>query len=563
MSPPAAPAPPPSPAVAAFRRRLLAFGLFLATLLLFSRAASFGFLDFDDPDFVAANPHVAAGLAWDGLAWAFASGGNAGNWQPLTWLSYMLDAQLWGLDPRAFHAVNLGWHALNAAIAFLLWQRLTGATRLSAFVVALWAWHPLRVESVAWVSERKDVLSVFFALLTLWAYTDYARARGRRAVVSYVLALGAFALGLLCKAMLVALPGALFLLDLWPLQRIPAHARAAPRWLLEKLPFAVLSGLSCWITYRVQQLTGGLDPEFGLATRAGNAAVAIWRYLGQLAWPFELSACYPLHPWPAPTVAAAALALAGVSILLVRQWRSRPWLLFGWAWFLGLLVPVLGFVQSGPQAMADRYTYLPSLGLLVAAFWALRSWRPFASARGIGALAVVVLVACAARTWTQIGFWRDSPTLFTRALALSPDNYLAHTGLTTSLLNDGRVKEAAAHARAALALDPRYAPAHARLGFADERLGLLDDAIASYRNALQLRPDLAFADFRLGVLLLRRGETGTAVAHFAAAVRRQPDYAEAWRGLGRAQARRANWSAADAAYTQALQLQPDDATHHN
>lgn len=568
MTPPTTPSPPSSArwfADPATRRRVIALGLFLGTFLLFSRALGFGFLDYDDPDFVTQNPHVAAGLTGSGLRWAFTSGGNAANWQPLTWLSFMLDAQLWGLDPRAFHTVNVFWHAVNAALAFYLWHRLTGLVRFSALLAAFWAWHPLRVESVAWIAGRKDVLSMFFALLALWAYAGYATAgeRRSRAAIHYALALAAFALGLLCKPMLVTLPAVLLLLDLWPLHRFGAPRAHLGRLLLEKTPFAILAAASCWITYTVQHATGGIDPEFTLTVRTGNAAVSVWRYLAKLAWPFDLAACYPLHSWPAAIVLSAALGLVALTLLVLLHGRSWPWLLFGWAWFLGTLVPVLGFVQSGPQAMADRYTYLPSLGLLAGGLWAFFESPVFHRRRWIITLAAVVLVGFVAHTQSQLTVWRSSRALFEHALAVSPDNYLAQANLASTLINAGAYEAASRHARAALVLDSHYAPGHYKLGIALEKLGRPDEAMACYRTALHLRPDLALADYRLGVLLFRRGEHHEAAVHFASAVQRQPDLPDAWHGLARACASEARWPEANAAYVHALVLRPDDATLHN
>jgi hypothetical protein len=389
---------------------LICVGLFVGTLLLFSRALHNEFLDLDDPDYVTHNVHVQAGLTWATLRWALTSG-DASNWHPLTWLSHALDCQLFGANPAGHHATSVVIHALNALLVFLVLRRLTAnwsaglQTRressvvvkhagaetgvparsqscewLCAFSAALFAWHPLRVESVAWISERKDVLSVFFALLTLWSYAVFAgkqRAAERGAKRFYALALTAFTAGLLCKPMLVTLPFLLLLLDNWPLQRL-AHgawpsAIAWRRLLAEKIPFLVLAAASCVVTYLVQSNGGAVVENLPLSARLANAVVSLVRYLGKYFWPFDLAIGYPTpERWAPATVIGAALLVLAISALAVVQRERCRWLLVGWLWFLGTLVPVIGVVQVGLQAMADRYTYLPLLGIQIALLGALR-----------------------------------------------------------------------------------------------------------------------------------------------------------------------------------------------
>lgn len=563
-----------------FQARLVGLGLFVGTVLLFSRAIHYGFIDFDDPDFVTDNVHVKAGLTWESVRWAWTSVGNAANWQPLTWLSLMLDAQLFGLNPQAFHATNVLWHGLDAAMAFFALRRLTGAFGASAVGAAWFAWHPLRVESVAWIAERKDVLSVFFALAALWAYAAYAEKRRLNPLGAgrcYALALLAFGLGLLCKAMLVTLPFLLLLLDAWPLRRTDllrsdrresetvAEAEGWWRLLGEKLPFFALSVVACIITYSVQKAGGALGGGLPLAARVANALVSIPRYLAKFVWPFDLAVVYSPRPWPAATTIGAVLLVVLLSAGAIWQWRQRPWLAIGWCWFLGLLVPVIGLVQAGPQAMADRYTFLPTLGLEIAVLWTLREipWvvsRPWWRS----GLAALLLAGCAARTWNQLGVWHNSRTLYEHALAVTTDNYLAHGYLAATLLNEGRLDEAAAHCRRAIELAPDYGPAWFRLGVVQEKSGRLQAAMTSYYTALKRRPDLAPAHYRLAELLLSRGVASEAVAHFRSAVQRQPDSAAAWRGLGVALGRLDRPDDALAAYQHALELNPADAeTHYN
>ncbi len=349
--------------------------LFAGTWLFFGRALGHDFVNYDDPDYVTANAQVQAGLTWETVKWALQSG-EASNWHPLTWVSHALDVSLFGLNPRGHHATSVFWHAVNAVMAFLALRRLTGATAASAFFAALFAWHPLRVESVAWVSERKDVLSGFFFFAVLWVYAVYVERRreGRAAATgrAYAGLVATLALGLMAKPMLVTLPCVLLLLDFWPLRRTAWIAGGAPpvrtestAWLvLEKVPLFLLVAASSYVTYRVQSAGGAVTEALGLGARLANATVAAVRYLGSFLWPTDLAVLYP-HPghWPARQVAAAAAVLVLLTAAAGWQLRRRPWLAVGWCWFLGTLVPVAGIVQVGLQSRADRYTYIPMLGV--------------------------------------------------------------------------------------------------------------------------------------------------------------------------------------------------------
>jgi len=536
--------------------------LFFGTLLLFSRAVGNRFLDCDDPDYVTQNAHVQAGLTWAGVDWAFTSSAAA-NWFPLTWLSHMLDWQLFGNDPRGHHAVNILWHALNAVVAFLALRRLTGAFWTSAASAALFAWHPLRVESVAWVAERKDVLSGFFGLLTLWAYAAYAEKRRERrsgARSFYALALAAFATGLLCKPMLVTLPCLLVLLDWWPLRRI-GPAEKLSSLLLEKAPFFLLTIVSCVITYRVQQAGNAVVESLGLGARLANAVVSVACYLGKFSWPVNLAVGYPIPDHqPGATVAGATVLVLTMTGVALWQWRRRPWLLVGWLWFLGMLVPVIGIVKVGLQAMADRYTYLPILGWQLALLWTLSelAW-PSVVRRFVPALIGVVLAGCAARTWDQLGVWRDSRALYEHALAVTKDNYLAHSYLATTLLNEGRFDEAAAHLQRAIEIRPDYAAAHHRLGVAVEKAGRTDDALRIYTDLLRIRPNHADAHYSIGIILLNRNQPAEAITHFRATLSSEPDSDPALVALGMALARQGRIEEAVPCYEKALALNPFNA----
>jgi protein O-mannosyl-transferase len=549
----------------AFRLCAVCLVLFCGTLLLFSRAVGHSFLDCDDPDYVTGNVHVQAGLTWANVPWAFKSD-TAANWFPLTWLSHMLDWQLFGNDPRGHHATNILWHALSAVIAFLALRRLTGAFWTSAVSAALFAWHPLRVESVAWVAERKDVLSGFFFFLTLLAYARYveeSKAQGPGPKVFYGLTLAAFALGLMSKPMLVTTPFVLLLLDWWPLRRFTIYDLrfTSFRLLVEKLPFVLLSAISCVVTYLAQKMGGAIVETVAFGDRLANAMVSVAAYLGKFFWPFNLAMGYPFpHHRPATTVAGATLLILAITGMALWQWRRRPWLLTGWLWFLGMLVPVIGLVQVGTQAMADRYTYLPILGLQLALLWTLREWSlPSAGQWLRPAVVVLVLAGCAVRTWNQLAVWQNSRTLYEHALAVTKDNYLADTYLGTTLLNQNLPDEARLHFQRAVESKPDHAVARLRLGFALEKLGRENEALAAYDELLKFKPDDPEAQFHCANVLARMGRNGEALPHYERAIRLRPDfepaecnYADSLRALNRP-------ADAGAHYRRAIQLQPGDA----
>ena len=497
--------------------------LLLGTVLLYSRAASCGFMNYDDPSYVTGNPQVQAGLTWAGVVWAFTAATD--YWHPLTWLSHMLDWQLYGAAPMGHHLTSVAIHALNAVLALLLFRRFGASPGWSLVAAAVFAWHPLRVESVVWVTERKDVMSGFFFLLTLLLYARYAEARqaGRRAWPAYTLTTACFALGLMCKPMLVTLPVVLLILDRWPFDRAPTLARWWPL-VLEKLPLFALSGVVALVTVHMQRTEAAFVLDLPLGARAGNAVVSLARYLGKFVWPADLIVCYE-HPgyWPALGVAAAAVLALGLSWLAWRQRRTRPWIAAGWLWYLFVLLPVIGLLQVGFQAMADRYTYLALLGIEMAAVWTVAPWLQSARAKAIGlAAAVGLLAALAVRTWDQEKVWHDSVALFTHAVAVSRDNSTAEDFLASALYAADRIDEASRHAERACALNPQSFSALNTLAGVRERQGRPAEAIELYRRGLALKPDNSLVQMQLGLLEFTVGHADEAHRLMTGALRAAP-----------------------------------------
>jgi protein O-mannosyl-transferase len=537
--------------------------LALATLAAYWPVTRHGFVDFDDPHYIYDNPHVKAGLTWSGVRWAFQSA-YASNWHPLSWISHMADCQLYGLNPAGHHLTSLLFHLTNSLLLFLLFRRTTGALWRSLFVAALFAWHPLRVESIAWAAERKDVLSTFFCLLALWAYARYAEVQSQGTEdksqkestrntqhttlltppVSryYVLSLFLFALGLMSKPMLVTLPFVLLLLDFWPLGRLQfsnlnSHPSSLWRLLREKLPFFVLALVASIVTYLVQRSGGAVSSLelVPLHSRIANALVAYVRYLSLTFWPAQLAVVYPYsRHLPAGSVIAAALLLAGLSGLFLSRARRQPYLVVGWLWFLGTLVPTIGLVQVGPQCLADRYTYIPSIGLFLLIVWGIDTlldpWPPKRLLLSVAG--TLALAACLVCTYYQLKYWQDSESLFRHAIAVTRDNYIAHINLGKALLEQGKLDEAAVHFDTAVHLTPNDPEAQYNLGTVLVMQSKPDEGIACFLEALRLNPEYGEAHGNLGVTLMRQGKTDQGVAHLAAAVRLRPEDSQAHYNLG-------------------------------
>ena len=514
----------------------IGFLLALITVGVFSPVVNDDFVNYDDPLYVTENAEVQEGLTGKGVAWALTAD-RAVNWHPLTWLSHMLDCQLYGLLPAGHHFTSLLFHLASTVLLFGILRRMTGAVWRSALVAALFAWHPTHVESVAWVAERKDVLSTFFWLLTMGAYLRYtqeSKVKGPNSKIFYALALLFFALGLLSKPMLVTLPFVLLLLDYWPLRRASAPDHVNPTagslWkplIWEKVPFFILAAISCVITFRVQNSGGAVASleTVPLNLRLTNALVSYLRYAGEIFWPVDLAVFYPLpHAWPVELVAASTVFLVGTTVVVVLKARSRPWLAVGWLWFTGTLVPVIGLVQVGAQSIADRYLYVPSIGLFIIATWGgaeLMAGRPHRQ-WVLGAAGVAVLAACFTLTSGQLKYWRNSQNLFEHAIAVTSDNTPAYVNLGDAFLEQGRIDEGILNLRRALALHPDLINIPRALAVSLDLQGKAREAIPFYRATLRLDPDSVLALNNLAWLLaanadpeLRNGEEAVRLAERA------------------------------------------------
>jgi tetratricopeptide (TPR) repeat protein len=620
------------------RAVLICFLLGATTLAAFWPVLRSEFILVDDLTYVTENPHVLGGLTWENAKWAFRAD-YCGNWHPLTWLSHMMDIQLFGLNPGRHHLTNLVLHVINSILLFLLFRGMTGAEWRSAMVAALFALHPLHVESVAWVAERKDVLSAFFFLLLIGTYAKYVRERKREQqelneksaasrqgsgspavagpgvrrpwslspVVWYLLALLLFALGLMSKPMLVTAPFVLLLLDFWPLHRFqlsalnPQLSTISPL-LWEKIPFFALSATSSLVTYLVQERGHSVAPAglLSLSARSVNVVTSYCKYLGRMIWPADLAIFYPhpgfpgsaVHPWPAWQVAVGALFLAWISVAALLRAKRSPWIATGWFWYLGMLVPVIGLVQVGRQAMADRYTYIPLIGIFLSLVWGVGNsfarWRIGRWALALSACATVVV--CAVISHRQAGYWHDNLRVFEHALAATSHSSMAQKNGAFELAKNGRYEEVITRYRAALEegscnaytcfglgltfsamgrpseavelfqaglrLEPENASGHNNLGAALSALGRRDEAADHYAEALRLKPDYAEPHYNIGFLLASRGKLDESAARFAQALRLKPGYAAAIKGLGNVRMMQGKLAEAQVQFQDLVRLYP-------
>jgi tetratricopeptide (TPR) repeat protein len=520
--------------------------LALGTLALYWPVTGYPFINFDDPDYITDNPVTKAGLTWHGFVWAF-DGIHVGNWHPASWLSHMIDCQLFGTDAGGHHLVNVLFHIANTLLLFMFLRSATGLEWRSAFVAALFAWHPLHVESVAWVAERKDVLSTFFWLLTIIAYARYARSSDERRVAGdkaaaprvirnsslfYALALLFCALALLSKPMAVTLPFTLLLVDVWPLGRISnlkLQISNYRRLLVEKIPFFLLALGLCAVTFMAQRGAGAVSPV-EWSSRLGNVPVSYLRYIGKTFWPADLSLIYPyVYRWPAMAIAGSVLLLAWVSALALVLLRRRPWLAAGWFWFLGTLVPVIGFVQVGAQSMADRYFYIPSIGLFVVLAWGAAE---LCAARPKGNLILAIaggsaLLGCVLAASLQITFWQNSASVFVHAREVTQNNYVADNALGKVFEMAGDYGRARALYEEAVRIEPRYAISQYNLGLCLIGFGQRDRAFEHLVAATRLDPGNAGAQFNLGVFFQQNQRWADAANCFKATLRLEPDLTDA------------------------------------
>jgi len=613
----------------------LSLVLALATFSVFLPLEWHDFVNYDDPDYVTANAHVQSGLKWDNVPWAFTTG-HASNWHPLTWLSHMLDCQFFGQRAGGQHLISAGFHIINTVLLFLLLRKLTGALWRSALVAALFALHPLHVESVAWISERKDVLSTLFFLLTVWAYSKYVGQRGSRVEGRedsshssryYALTLLFFALGLMSKPMLVTLPFVLLLLDYWPLNRLrlsisspaltgpsswatsPTHIQyAIPstvlRLIVEKVPFLILSLLSSYITFLVQRKGGAVSTSISLGARLANALISYCRYIGKMFWPGNLSVLYP-HPghWPAGKVAASGGLLLLIFLAMAVLARKRPYLVVGWLWFFGTLVPVIGLVQVGVQSMADRYTYVPLIGLFIMLVWGCGdlvmarlffkrgprheasglkearhtkqqaggpttsgewTWEvPWSFELGAwGFAAGLLLLCCTLLTLRQVQYWRNSETLFAHAVLVTKDNYLAYNNLGFYQSGAGKTAEAMENYRLALKINPVYEDALNNMGYAYANQKKYAEAIQYYEAALRVRPKHVEVHNNLGNALSEMGKLDEAISQYRFVLEQKSDHADAHNNLGIALAMQGKIEDAISHFHEAIRAKPNYASAH-
>ncbi|MGA2788804.1 MAG: tetratricopeptide repeat protein [Verrucomicrobiota bacterium] len=583
------------------RRSFLICALLCAmTLIAYWPVFDNNFINLDDYANVLKNPHMQGGLTWENVKWSFQAG-YSGNWHPLTWLSHMLDVRLFGFDPRWHHLINLLFHIANSLLLFLLFQGLTGMTWRSAFVAAGFAVHPLHVESVAWVAERKDVLSTFFFLLTLLFYARFAREQKGGSIgqvaseaaiedasqrpssifhlpssSSYYLALFFFALGLMSKPMLVTLPFVLLLVDFWPLQRVEladkhAGLKTLRLLILEKIPFFILSVASSWVTIVAQTRGHAVytTERLPLYTRFANAATSCLIYLGHAVWPVHLAIFYPYRSAAnfrdCLQVAGAVVVLVAVSFYALSRIKRAPWFATGWFWFLGTLVPVIGIVQVGGQAMADRYTYIPLIGVFICLVWA---GAGFFAVRHLSekipaAIGAVIVIACVAVTRQQVKYWRDTFTIANHALEVTINNPVAHDLIGQELGNEGRCEPAVEHFRAALEADPGFDMARYDLAVALTRCadalvaeGKIEEAIRNYQSALRTKP-LPSTLNNLGLAFGQLGRREEAVAQYTEALRLEPDNSMVRFNLASALAGEGKGEAAEKQFAEALRLSPD------
>jgi protein O-mannosyl-transferase len=549
------------------RQRIAVICLILIALILivYGPVRHYGFVSIDDGSYVTVNPDVNTGLTWHGVVWALTSG-YAANWHPLTWWSHMLDVQLYGLNAGPHHVTNVLLHIASTLLLFGALYVMTRALYRSAFVAALFAVHPQHVESVAWVAERKDVLSTFFGMLAIYAYAGYIRKGGR---VRYALVAVAFGLGLMAKPMLVTLPFVLLLLDYWPLNRITLGDWPRQVQLVrEKIPLFILAALSSVVTFWAQRTAGAVAglTGFPLDLRIANALVSWAGYIRKMVWPVNLPAFYPYpRSLPSGELALSLLILIGISLWVLAGIKRRPYALVGWLWYLGTLIPVIGLVQVGEQAMADRYSYIPLVGLFIIVAWGGTDLVRAHSRQAdfiLAVAAVLLIFGCTILARTQVGYWENSVKLWEHTLAITTDNYRTHADLAGVLAADAKYDDAVAHYSEALRIRPNVSGTHNNLGITLALAGKPENAIREFSEALRLRPDFTEAQNNLGNALLTQGKFGEAKAIFTAVLSSNPDNAQARSNWASALVKEGKIDEGIAQYSETLRRNPDYVDAH-
>ncbi|MCL0039418.1 tetratricopeptide repeat protein [Nitrospinaceae bacterium] len=555
--------------------------LVLATFAIYSQVQDHEFINYDDDAYITNNLNVQAGFTRESVEWAFTKSYYS-DWQPITWLSYILDYQLYGLNPKGYHLTSLFFHIANSLILFMVLLRMTGALWQCSFVAALFAFHPLNVESVAWAAERKNVLSTLFWLLTMWAYIRYAEKPNIKRYGSMILF---FILGLMSKPMLITLPFVLLLMDYWPLRRFKLGQEKGNgdipekytdkgsdilRLVREKIPLFLLAAGSGIVAFMVNKVVLTMK-DFSLSERLTNAMVSYLEYLEKTAWPKGLAIFYP-HPGNSLVVWKGVLcgaALLGITVIAIRFIKKAPYFVVGWFWYLGTLVPVIGIVQAGGQAMADRYAYVPLIGIFIIVAWGLpelmAKWRH--RNKVLIVLAGIWIPTLMVMTWTQVGHWENSITIFKHTIRVTNKTYptfaLAHYNLGNALVAEGKNEEAISHYKMAIKINPSHANAHYNLGIALFAKEKNEEAISHYKVAIKLKPDYAEAYSNLGMALVAEGKIEEAISHYKMAIKLKPDSAEPYNNLGNALVTEGKNEEAVSQYKMAIKIKPDYAKAYN
>ena len=552
---------------------LVCLFLVISTLFVYWQVSKYDFVDFDDNEYVYDNRHVQGGFTLENIKWAFTTN-TASIWHPLTWLSHMLDYQFYGLNPGRHHLINLLFHIVNTLLLFFVFRKMTGQLWQSAFIASLFALHPLHVESVAWISERKDVLSTFFWMLTMWSYIWYVQHPG---INKYLLVLLFFILGLMAKPMLVTLPFVLLLLDYYPLYRFQKSTESNKslqrstvfRLVLEKIPLFVLVAMASAVTFYAQKHGGAVASldAIPIQSRIANALVSYINYILKMIYPSHLAVIYP-HPviFPWWQITGACFLLLCISFLAIRLIKRSPYFLIGWLWYLGTLIPVIGLVQVGNQSMADRYTYIPLIGIFFIISWGIpdlvKRWHRVK--KSVPVIATAILFVFMVVTFFQVGYWKNSVALFKHTLNVTSNNYIAHNNYgRLIMINNGKVDEAISHFNKALKINPRSVEALNNIGIILASRGKLDEAVSYFSKALRIQPYDEQTHFNLGLALSQQGKIDDAIKHYIEVLRVNPENEKAHINLGFALQAQGRLDDAIKHFMEALRIRPEDDRAHN